>query len=145
MDQPQRLPLLGLMLRLVSWHFGMEVDATLRAAGFDDIRAAHANIFPFVPPEGIQVSRLARLARVRKQTMLQTVEELERAGYVVRRADPRDRRGRLVVLTPRGTAVQAIGAKAARRVEERWAELTGVEEIEALRASLEHLLNRLRP
>ena len=80
MDQPQRLPLLGLMLRLVSWHFGMEVDATLRAAGFDDIRAAHANIFPFVPPEGIQVSRLARLARVRKQTMLQTVEELERAG-----------------------------------------------------------------
>jgi DNA-binding MarR family transcriptional regulator len=38
-----------------------------------------------VPPEGISVSGLAELARVRKQTMAQAVEQLERMRYVERR------------------------------------------------------------
>lgn len=122
----------------------MEVDATLRAAGFDDIRAPHANVFPFVPSHGIQASRLARLARVRKQTMTQTLDEMERVGYVQRRPDPDDGRGRLVFLTPRGKAVQAIGAEAASQVEQRWAALTSREEIDALRGSLERVLDGLR-
>ncbi|HZU16323.1 MAG TPA: MarR family winged helix-turn-helix transcriptional regulator [Candidatus Dormibacteraeota bacterium] len=143
MEGPRRPPLLGLLLRVASWHWGMEVDAALRAAGFDDIRAPHANVFPFVPPEGIRASHLARLARVRRQTMQQTVEELERAGYVERRPDPRDRRSRLVFLTPRGRAVQEIGARAAGQVEERWARLTSREHIEELRQALERLLEKL--
>jgi DNA-binding MarR family transcriptional regulator len=120
------------------------VDAALRAAGFGDIRPPHANVFPFVPPEGIQVSELAQLARVRKQTMAQAVEQLERAGYVERRPDPRDRRARLVFLTPRGEAVRPVTVAAGHRVEQRWAELTSPEEIEALRASLQRLLTSLR-
>src|SRR5258707_2116392 len=104
-DQPA-LPLLGLLLRLVTQHWGSDVDAALRAAGFVDIRAPHANVFPFVPAEGIQLSRLARLAQVRKQTMVQTVDALERAGYVERRPDPYDRRRRLVFVTPPGEALQ---------------------------------------
>ena len=47
--------------------------------------------------QGIQVSALTQLARVRKQTMAQAVEELEKLGYVERRADPADGRARLVL------------------------------------------------
>jgi len=136
-------PLLGLLLRLLAQHYGQDVDAALRAAGFRDLRPPHANVFPFVPPEGIRVSELARLARVRKQTTAQAVEELERAGYLERRPDPRDRRARLVFLTRRGEAVRPVAVAAGRRVEERWAELTSPEEIEALRSSLQSLLTRL--
>lgn len=136
-------PLLGLLLRLAYQQWGNDVDAHLSAAGFDDIRAPQANVFAFVPPEGMQVTRLARLARVRKQTMVQTVAELERAGYVVRRPDPGDRRGRLVFLTERGAAVSRLGVDAGRHVEERWAELISEEDVEALRSSLERLLDRL--
>jgi DNA-binding MarR family transcriptional regulator len=96
-------PLIGLLLRLLNQHWAEEVDGALRAAGFDDIRPPHANVFPFVPPEGIQVSELAKRARVRKQTMAQAVDELERAGYIERRPDPKDRRGQLVLLTKRGS------------------------------------------
>jgi DNA-binding MarR family transcriptional regulator len=137
-------PLLALLLRLVHQYYAQDVDAALRAAGFGDIRPPHANVFPFVPPEGIQVSELAQLARVRKQTMAQTVEQLERAGYVERRPDPHDRRARLVFLTPRGQAVRPVTVAAGRRVEERWAQLTSPEEIEALRSSLQRLLAKLR-
>jgi DNA-binding MarR family transcriptional regulator len=76
--------------------------------------------------------------------MTQTLDEMERAGYVQRRPDPDDGRGRLVFLTPRGEAVQAIGAKAVSQVERRWAGLTGRDEIDALRGSLERVLDGLR-
>jgi DNA-binding MarR family transcriptional regulator len=137
-------PLIGLLLRLVYQHYAQDIDAALHEAGFDDIRPAHANVFPFVPPEGITVSELAELARVRKQTMAQAVGQLERMGYVERRANPGDRRSRLVFLTERGQSVRPITHAAAERVEERWAELTSPEELEAMRASLLHLLAELR-
>jgi len=112
-------------------------------AGFDDVRPTAGNVFPFVPPEGITVSALAERARVRKQTMTQAVEQLERAGYVERRPNPRDRRSRLVFLTERGASVPPVTHAAAEGVEGRWAELTSPEELEALRGSLLRLLGQL--
>jgi DNA-binding MarR family transcriptional regulator len=137
-------PLIGLLLRLLYQHYAQDIDAALREAGFGDIRPAHANVFPFVPPEGISVSGLAELARVRKQTMAQAVDQLERLGYVERRANPSDRRSRLVFLTARGASVKPVTHATAARVEQQWAQLTTPEELEALRASLLHLLTELR-
>jgi DNA-binding MarR family transcriptional regulator len=140
---PER-PLIGLLLRLVYQHYAQSVDAALREAGFDDIRPGAANVFPFVPPDGITVSRLAELARVRKQSMAQAVDQLERTGYVERRPNPRDRRSQLVFLTERGASVPPVTHAAAERVEEHWAQLTSPAEFDALRASLVRLLSALR-
>ena len=136
-------PLIGLLLRLVYQHYAQDIEAALHSAGFDDIRPAAANVFPFVPPEGITVSRLATLARVRKQSMAQAVNQLEGTGYVERRPNPRDHRSRLVFLTERGASVPPVTHAAAERVEQRWAQLTSPAEFEALRASLLHLLTEL--
>jgi hypothetical protein len=59
-------PLLGLLLRLVYQHYSQEIEGALREAGFGDVRPAAANVFPFVPPEGMTVSGLAERAGVRK-------------------------------------------------------------------------------
>ena len=142
-DFPTR-PLVGLLLRLLYQHYSEDIHTALRDAGFGDLGPAHANVFPFVGPEGITVSDLARLAGVRKQTMAQAVEQLEHLGYVERRPNPRDRRSRLVLLTERGESVKPVTHGTAARVEERWAQLTSPEELEALRGSLLHLLNELR-
>src|SRR4051812_32622223 len=135
---------LGLLLRLLNQHWGEDVHASLQAAGLDGIRAPHANVIPFVPPEGIQVSELARLASMRKQSMAEAVEQLERAGYLERRPDPHDRRAGVVVLTVRGRQVRSVAVAAGLRVEADWIELTSPEEIAALRAPLLRLLERLR-
>ena len=137
-------PLIGLLLRLVYQHYSHDIHAALADAGFGDIRPTHANVFPFVPPDGITVSGLAELARVRKQTMAQAVDQLERMGYVERRPNPHDRRSRLVFLTERGEAVKPVTHATAARVEEHWAQLTSPEDLEALRASLLRLLTELR-
>ena len=140
---PTRPPI-ALLLRLLYQHHAQDVEAALADAGFGDLRPPHANVFPFVPPEGITVSELADLARVRKQTMAQAVEQLERMDYVERRPNPRDRRSRLVFLTERGASVTPVTHAAAARVEERWAKLTSPQELEALRASLLGLVTKLR-
>jgi DNA-binding MarR family transcriptional regulator len=137
-------PVIGLLLRLVYQHYAQDIDSALREAGFGDIRPAAANVFPFVPPEGITVSRLAELARVRKQSMAQAVDQLERTGYVERRPNPRDQRSQLVTLTERGASVPPVTHAAAERVEERWAQLISAPEFEALRSSLLRLLAELK-
>jgi DNA-binding MarR family transcriptional regulator len=137
-------PPLGLLLRLLYQHHAQDIEVALREAGFDDLRPPHANVFPFVPADGITVSDLADLARVRKQTMAQAVAQLEHLGYLERRPNPRDGRSRLVFLTDRGASVRPVTHAAAQRVEKLWAELTSPEELEALRAQLAHLLTQLR-
>jgi len=141
-DLPQR-PLIGLLLRLAYQHYSHDIDAALRDAGFGDIRPGAANVFPFVTPDGITVSRLAELARVRKQSMAQAVDQLERSGYVERRPNPDDQRSQLVFLTARGRSVPVVTHAAADRVEQRWAELVSPAELESLRAALERLLTEL--
>src|ERR1700749_3264098 len=106
-DLPQR-PLIGLLLRLAYQHYSHDIETPQPDAGFGDIRPGAANVFPFVPAEGITVSRLAELARVRKQSMAQAVDQLEHMGYVERHPNPRDRRSRLVFLTERGESVRPV-------------------------------------
>jgi DNA-binding MarR family transcriptional regulator len=82
---------------------------------------------------------------VRKQTMAQTVEQLERTGYVERRPNPSDRRSQLVFLSARGKRIPPVTHKAAAAVEKRWARLVGPNELESLRVALLDLLTRLTP
>jgi DNA-binding MarR family transcriptional regulator len=53
------------------------------------------------------IAKLARLRRVRHQSMRVTVADLEAQGLVERAPDPSDARGVLVSLTPAGLAVVA--------------------------------------
>jgi DNA-binding MarR family transcriptional regulator len=136
--------MIGLLVRLIYQQYSQEMDAVLRQAGFEDIGPSAGNVFPFVTAEGITVSELAELAQVRKQTMAQAVEQLERTGYVERRPNPNDRRSQLVFLTERGKSVPPVTHAAGARIEERWAALTSPKELEALRKSLLRLLDQLR-
>jgi DNA-binding MarR family transcriptional regulator len=142
-DEPTH-PSIGLLLRLLYQLYSLEIQGALREAGFDDINPAAANVFTFLTSEGATVSELANLSHVRKQTMAQTVEQLEKSRYVVRRPNPLDRRSQLVFLTARGKRIPPVTHKAAAAVERRWARLNGRDQLEILRTSMTDLLARLR-
>ncbi len=131
---------LGVLLRLLHQQFAGAVDEALAEAGFGDVRAAHASVFTFVPPGGMPVSELTLLARVRKQSMAQTVDELEKLGYVERRPSPTDKRSRLVFLTERGQKIRPLAIAAGSRTEAQWAGLVGAGELDAIKQALGGLL-----
>ena len=143
-EAPTDRPSLALLLRVIYQHHSQAIESALRASGFDDIAPSAGNVFPFMRREGITISALAELAGVRKQTMAQAVEQLERSGYVERRENPADRRSRLVFLTDRGRTVTPVTHAAAAAVEERWASLIGTDELERLRHELQSLLELIR-
>jgi DNA-binding MarR family transcriptional regulator len=136
-------PPMGVLLRLLYQLYSLEIQGALRDAGFEDINPAAANVFTFLTTQGATVSELANLSHVRKQTMAQTVEQLEQSGYVERRPNPSDRRSQLVFLTARGKRIPPVTHKAAAAVEKRWARLSGADELETLRMSLHDLLANL--
>ena len=133
-------PLVGLLLRLAAQQWGSDMDAALRIHGVEGITPAHANVIPFVPPEGIHIGDLARLAKVRKQSMAQSVELLAASGYVTRRRDPDDGRASLIFLTDKGRALGPASRTAGNRVEEEWATVVGHDDLEHLRRTLIRLL-----
>jgi DNA-binding MarR family transcriptional regulator len=137
--------LIGLLLRLAAQQWGADMDAALAGHGIAGLTPAHAQVIPFVPADGIQVGELARRARVRKQSMAQSVELLAASGYVSRRPDPADRRASLVFLTDKGRALGPASRSAGHRVEQDWSDIVGRDDLEHLRRTLTRLLGLDRP
>jgi DNA-binding MarR family transcriptional regulator len=97
----------------------------LVAAGAVDVTPTQARLMAQIDPDGTRVVTLAARARIAKQSAAFLVDQLERAGYVVRVADPRDGRAKLVRLTPHARAIgDAADAEVARAIEE-WEQHVG--------------------
>jgi DNA-binding MarR family transcriptional regulator len=78
-----------------------------------------------------------------KQAMNYLLGQLESLGYLERRPDPSDQRGRLVHLTRRGAAAGATMRATVEQVEREWSELIGAKDINQLRTLLQRLTTAL--
>lgn len=122
--------------------------ARLLADGFlDDMAAAGhphtlaaSRLMGVLPKEGLRPSELADRLGITKQSVGQLVDELEDAGYVVRRPDPTDGRARLVVFGPRGHDALPAAWAALHRSEDRARAVLGEDRLSEVRGALEALL-----
>jgi DNA-binding MarR family transcriptional regulator len=121
------------------------VFAALSGAGFGDVTPAQARLFRGIGHHGSRLTELATTAHVTKQTAGFLVEQLERAGYVTRVADPDDARARLVKIAPKGAAALPIAAAAVAEVEAEWAASIGSESMARLRETLLTLWDLTEP
>src|SRR5262245_26572411 len=139
---PPGPPLIAALLRMPWEAVQRRMLAALHAHGFDDLDLAHLNVFQYPGPEGARPSELAARLRISKQALNYLLGELERLGYLERRADPDDLRSRRVVLTRRGNAVVRVIRKAVAEVEAAWTERLGAERFAQLRSLLLELGER---
>ena len=63
---------------------------------------------------------LGALMRIDRTTMVQTVDDLERRGFVVREPNPSDRRERLLKLTPAGRRALTRADKVVAKFEDEF-------------------------
>jgi DNA-binding MarR family transcriptional regulator len=108
----------------------------LHESGFEDFDAAYLTVFQYPRPQGARPSELAARLRVRTRALNYLLGELERLGYLPRRADPDDLRSNRIALTPRGVAAVGVIREAVGEVETDWAELLGAERFGQLRTLL---------
>ena len=78
-------------------------------------------------------SGLAQRLGVDRTVMTYLLDDLEKAGLVVRRPDPRDRRNRHVLATPEGSRLWAATELRLRRLEDRVLDGLSAEEQDTMR------------
>lgn len=112
--------------------------------GHRRLRLSFGPLIMALPPAGLRVTELAGRLQMSKQNCVQLLGQLEAADYIERLADPADRRGRIVRLTPHGLRLISDGLAVAGRVDDRCRELTGDAGFADLAASLRQLRRGLQ-
>ncbi len=132
-------PLIGALLRMPWEVVQRRMLERLHERGFDDLDTAHLTVFQYPGPQGTRPSELATRLRISKQALNYLLGELQRLGYVERRADPHDRRSKRVALTARGIAAIGVIREAVLEMETSWGQQLGPERFGELRALLTEL------
>jgi DNA-binding MarR family transcriptional regulator len=112
----------------------------LAEEGYADIREGYGCVFGFIDiDEGSRLTDLAERSGLTKQAVGEVIPELEELGYVIREPDPRDRRAKIIKLTPLGREACLTGRRLFADIEREWAEQLGEELITALREAAERI------
>jgi DNA-binding MarR family transcriptional regulator len=132
-------PLIGALLRMPFETVRERMLDGLHERGFNDLVAAHLDVFQYPGPENQRPSELAKRARMSKQALNYLLGQIERLGYLERRQDAEDQRVKRVHLTERGRAAVRTIREIVFEVEADWERQLGRERFAQLRELLERL------
>jgi DNA-binding MarR family transcriptional regulator len=112
----------------------------LTQEGYGDIREGYGCVFGFIDiDEGSRLTELAERSGLTKQAVSEVIPELEQLGYLTREPDPRDRRAKIIKLTPKGRDACLTGRRLFADIEREWAEQLGEELLANLREAAERI------
>lgn len=93
---------LGRLFQRAAREFSDTILKRMADKGYTGLSLFHTALVAHLDENGTRVVDLARRAGMTKQAMGQIANDLEEAGYVVRKPDPDDRRASLVCFTDVG-------------------------------------------
>jgi DNA-binding MarR family transcriptional regulator len=120
-----RLAIGQLLVRLLR-EFRVSVLEPAAAAGYPDLRESHLLIFGNLGLRGVRLSELASRCQLSLAATSEMVDNLAALGYLERRADPSDRRAKLILPTDRGRHLLQDAANRVAVIEEAWGGIVGV-------------------
>jgi len=124
----------------VSRHLQFETMKRLsERMGHQHLRLNFEPYLSLLNEEGLRITELAEQLEISKQACNQTANQIEKAGYIRRQADPYDGRARRIVLTPKGRQLQLDGLQVSAEVHSEYAALVGSQDLSAVVASLSAL------
>lgn len=109
--------LVGSLLRLAWERVREQIYQGVCNDGFGDLNPAHVALFRYEGIEGQRPTQLAERMQITKQSINDLIRYLENRGYAESVPDPRDKRARLIRLTPRGRRLESSVWKHARVAE----------------------------
>jgi DNA-binding MarR family transcriptional regulator len=117
----------------------------LHARGFTDFSPAFPQMLSNLDTRGTRIGVLAARAGVTRQAAGQLLREIERAGYVQRRAAPDDARATIVQFTARGRELLSTVFELVSQIEADFSEILGAREFERMREGLSRLAEAIDP
>jgi DNA-binding MarR family transcriptional regulator len=139
----ERNPYVGALLRVVWQWVRDQLYASVVAMGYDDLNAAHVELWRYPGLEGQRPSQLADRVGITKQSVNDLLGHLERQGYLSRVPDSTDGRARVIRLTSKGRRLEQTIYAAAEAAQLQIAETLGPQQFAQLHSSLELLIEKL--
>jgi DNA-binding MarR family transcriptional regulator len=128
----------------VTLHLQSEVmNALTIKHGHSQLRINFEPYISISAAHGARLSDIAEQLGISRQAANQTVNLIETAGYLHRRADPSDGRAKILVTTPRAETLIRQGAREAGKIEEQLAKIIGIERLTEASNSLVSLNREL--
>ncbi len=124
-ERQQWNPDLGVLAARLSDSTQSELFRLLGEQGHPELQPRHGAVLAYLDEDGIRPTELARLSGRHKQIVGRLVDELEDLDYVERRADPADRRAKLIVPTNSGLEAMRLADGIVAEIERRHAEAAG--------------------
>lgn len=94
---------IGSLLKRIYRNYSNELLDALNLRGFTDLRPSFLEVLLYVcENEGPSIKEVGRACGLKKQTMTSHLNELEKRGYVQRKANLRDKREQNIYLTEYG-------------------------------------------
>jgi DNA-binding MarR family transcriptional regulator len=113
-----------------------ELHAELARRGHPDLRPAHGFALQAIGLPGATATEVGRRLGISKQAAGKTIDRLAELGYVHKAGDDRDRRRKLVRITPRGRDALAQSAMIFEDIRSRWQATLGATRLSALEQDL---------
>jgi DNA-binding MarR family transcriptional regulator len=141
-NDPADRYLIGALLIVPAQVIRRRVSAAL-VDDFPDYRSNYDAVFQWLGPDGDRISDLASRCGVSKQAMGETIDWLERHGYVERVPDPNDGRATLVRRTELGWRVNRIAREQVEATQAEWTRALGEADFTQLLLLLRRLVKLL--
>jgi len=113
------------------------------ALGHDIFAEAASGVLAYVGPNGIGQSAIARRMAITRQAAQQFVDRLEARGIVTRLPDPKDARGKIVVLAPLGRQMMSEANAVKLAIEAEYRATLGEQAFAALQSALASLARKV--
>ncbi len=139
-SSPVRSTDISLLLMKMTSEFHRMQEERARDFYTAGLRSSHAAVLYYLVQRPHRLSELSELNRMRPQSMVKLVNELEELGYVERVPDPSDSRAKLIQFTPEGRKVSAISGNATNEIYNIYAGIVGEEDLAHMLSTMSRLL-----
>ena len=117
---------LAQILLLMLRDYNARAYLQLESKGFGDIKPKHSAVLMHLGSYGpSRLNDLADSAGIRAQSMVKIIDEMQAAGYVVRRQDPKDSRAKQIAFTERGEQVIVAFTDITENIWQAYADIVG--------------------
>lgn len=101
----------------ISNHLDLLLKQINHEKGHPPLKRSYWHVLEKILQKGIRINELAELNGISKQAVSQLANEIEKAGYIKRIHDPKDKRSRKLVLTDKGKELIRHTMESTRAVE----------------------------
>jgi len=140
----KKISAIGSLLKKIYRVYNSQLLASLQKKGFTDLRPSFLEVLLYICEyEGPSIKLIGEACGLKKQTMTSHLNELEKRGYVFRKANIKDKREQNIYLTEYGEKFRFNLFESINEIEKMYTDAVGEVELDRVALLLKNYQGNL--